>query len=132
MVKAVFLDFYKTLYFHRRTLEENCTAIGNSGHSLRQDCGIISIYLKGVSDGGPNENEETSLLSLKPKLFLRLSVVKVPKQNCVVDTTSVMNNSRSGSDSSLKMRKPLSLNPLISSLMPLPSALRTLSNSLVG
>ncbi len=29
----------------------NCTAIGNSGHSLRQDYGIISIYLKGVSDG---------------------------------------------------------------------------------
>ena len=28
-----------------------CTATGNSGHSLRQDCGIISIYLKGVSDG---------------------------------------------------------------------------------
>ena len=23
----------------------NCTATGNSGHSLRQDCGIISIYL---------------------------------------------------------------------------------------
>ena len=29
----------------------DCTATGNSGHSLRQDCGIISIYLKGVSDG---------------------------------------------------------------------------------
>ena len=28
-----------------------CTATGNSGHSLRQDYGIISIYLKGVSDG---------------------------------------------------------------------------------
>ena len=31
--------------------EQHCTATGNSGHSLRQDCGIISIYLKGVSDG---------------------------------------------------------------------------------
>ena len=28
-----------------------CTATGNSGHSLNQDCGIIPIYLKGVSDG---------------------------------------------------------------------------------
>ncbi len=31
--------------------QKYCTAIGNSGHSLRQDYGIISIYLKGVSDG---------------------------------------------------------------------------------
>ena len=29
---------------------EKCTAIGNSGHSLKQDCGIISTYLKGVSE----------------------------------------------------------------------------------
>ena len=28
-----------------------CTATGNSGHSLNQDCGILTIYLKGVSDG---------------------------------------------------------------------------------
>ena len=27
MVKAVFLDFYETLYFHRRTLEENLRRI---------------------------------------------------------------------------------------------------------
>ena len=27
-----------------------CTAIGNLDHSLKQDCGIIPIYLKGVSD----------------------------------------------------------------------------------
>ena len=25
----------------------HCTATGNSGHSLRQDCDIIPIYLKG-------------------------------------------------------------------------------------
>ena len=31
-----------------------CTAIGNLDHSLRQDCGIISIYLKGVSDAHLN------------------------------------------------------------------------------
>ena len=108
-----------------------CTATGNSGHSLRQDCGIISIYLKGVSDGGPNENEETSLPSLKPKLFLRLSAVKVPKQKCVGDITSAMNNFQSGSDSFLKMRRP-SLNPLINSLMPLWSGSLNLSNSLDG
>ena len=29
---------------------KNCTAIGNSGHPLRQDYGIISTYLKGVSE----------------------------------------------------------------------------------
>ena len=59
-----------------------CTAIGNSGHSLNQDCGIISIYLKGVSDG-ETKNEETSPPSLKPKLFLRHSAVKVHKRKCV-------------------------------------------------
>ena len=36
---------------YRDSFEGKCTATGNSGHSLRQDCGIISIYLKGVSDG---------------------------------------------------------------------------------
>ena len=29
MVKAIFLDFYKTLYFHRRTLEENLRRIAS-------------------------------------------------------------------------------------------------------
>ena len=29
----------------------SCTAIGNLDYSLNQDCGIITIYLKGVSDG---------------------------------------------------------------------------------
>ena len=32
-------------------VSKNCTAPGNSGRCLNQDCGIISIYLKGVSDG---------------------------------------------------------------------------------
>ena len=41
---------------------QNCTATGNSGHSLRQDCGIISIYLKGVSDG------ETQTKKLHPRV----------------------------------------------------------------
>ena len=68
----------------------NCTATRNSGHSLRQDCSIILIYLKGVCDGGPNENEETSPPSSKPKFCLRLSAVKVHKQNCVANTTSAM------------------------------------------
>ena len=34
-----------------------CTAIGNSGHSLNQECAIITIYLKGVSDGEKNRLE---------------------------------------------------------------------------
>ena len=54
-----------------------------------------------------NANEETSPPSLKQKLFLRHSAVKVHKQKCVGDTTSAMNNFQSGSDSFLKMRKPL-------------------------
>ena len=31
--------------------EAHCTAIGNSGHSLNQDCAILTISLKEVSDG---------------------------------------------------------------------------------
>ncbi len=70
--------------------------------------------------------------SLKPKLFLRLSMVKVRRSpSCVGDTTSAMNNFQNGSDSSLKMRRP-SLNLLISSRTLLRSGLHTLSNSLGG
>ncbi len=39
-----------------------CTATGNSGRSLRQDYGIISISLKGVSDG------ETKTKKLHPRV----------------------------------------------------------------
>ena len=110
----------------------HCTATGNSGHSLRQDCGIISIYLKGVSDGETKTKKLHSRVS-GPKLFLRLSAVKVPKQKCVGNPiTSAMNNFQSGSDSFLKMRKPPSLNPLINSLMPLRSESPNLSNLLGG
>ena len=42
----------------------------------------MTIYLKGVPDGDPNE--EDSLLSLKHQLFLRHSAVKVHKRNCGV------------------------------------------------
>ena len=42
----------------------------------------MTIYLKGVSDGEPNE--EDSLLSLKHQLFLRHSAVKVHKRKCGV------------------------------------------------
>ena len=42
-----------------------------------------NIHLLERSIRWRNENEETSLPSLKPKLFLRLSAVKVPKQKCV-------------------------------------------------
>ena len=77
-----------------------------------------NIYLLERSIRWRNENEETSLPSSKPKLFLRHLRVKVHKRNCVGDTTSAMNNSQSGSDNFLKMQRP-SLNPLISSLMPI-------------
>ena len=90
-----------------------------------------NIHLLERSIRWRNENEETSPPSLKPKLFLRLSAVKVPKQKCVGDITSAMNNFQSGSDSFLKKRRP-SLNPLINSLMPLRSGSPNLSNSLGG
>ena len=42
-----------------------------------------------------------------PKLFLRLSVVKVPKQKCVGNPiTSAIHNFQSESDSFLKMQNP--------------------------
>ena len=47
-------------------------------------------------------NEENLLLSLKPKLCLRHSMAKVPKQKCVNDTISAKSRSRSGNSSSLK------------------------------
>ena len=31
-------------------MKQICTAIGNLDHFLKQDCGIISTYLKGVSE----------------------------------------------------------------------------------
>ena len=76
-----------------------------------------NIHLLERSIRWRNANEETSLPSLKPKLFLRHSAVKVRQQKCVGDITSAMNNFQSGSASFLKMRRP-SLNPLINSLMP--------------
>lgn len=48
-----------------------CTAIGNLGHCLNQDCDRMTIYFTGASDGEPNENEVTFLPSLKLKLLLR-------------------------------------------------------------
>ena len=79
-----------------------CTATENLGYSLRQDCGIISIYLKGVSDG--ETNAETSQPSVKLKLFLRHLGVKVHKRNRVGNPiTSAKTGSQSGSSNSLTM-----------------------------
>ena len=58
-----------------------CTAIGNLDHSLNQDCATLTIYLKGEFRW---RNEEDLPLSLKRKLCLRHSTVKVPKRNCGV------------------------------------------------
>ena len=90
-----------------------------------------NIHLLERSIRWRNANEETSLPSLKPKLFLRHSAVKVRQQKCVGDITSAMNNFQSGSASFLKMRRP-SLNPLINSLMPMRSGSPNLSNLLDG
>ena len=56
--------------FGYSTRRITCTATGNSGHSPNQGCGIIFTYLKGVSNGEPNENEEDSLLSFRSKVVL--------------------------------------------------------------
>ena len=50
--------------------KEHCTATANSGHSHNQDFGILTISLKGVSDG---ETEETSPQVSGPRLFLKHS-----------------------------------------------------------
>ena len=111
---------------------ELCTATGNSGHSLRQDCATITIYLKGVSDG-ENENEETSLPSLKPKLFLRLSAVKVPKQKCVGGPHNLSDEQLSKWKRQLLENAATLFEPAVTnSLMPLRSGLPNLSNSLGG
>ena len=47
-----------------RNTQKCVLAIGNSGHSLRPDCGIISIYWKGVSDGETNFKAEVVLEAL--------------------------------------------------------------------
>ena len=111
----------KDLYCHRKFGPLSKTRLWYNIHLLER-----SIRWR-------NANEETSRPSLKPKLFLRHSAVKLHKQKCVGNPiTSAMNNFQSGSDSFLKMRKPPSLNLLINSLMPLRSGSPNLSNSLGG
>ena len=87
-----------------------------------------TILLKGVFRWR-NENEEPSPPSLKPKLCLRHFAVKVPKQNCVVDTTSAKINSQSGSSTSLKMPS-LYLPQRISNRARMPNVSLTLNTSL--
>ena len=107
--------------------EKTCTAYGFLDHSLKEDCATITISLKGVSNGEPNE--EDSPLSLRPNLFLKSSAVKVPKQKCVVAIISTKINSHNGSSNSLKMR-PRCLSLLISSPAMPRSVSPTLSSSL--
>ena len=106
-----------------------CNAIGNLDHCLNQDSDIMTISMKGASDGEPNE--EDSHPNLKQQLFLRHSVAKVHKRKCVADITSAKTNSQSGSTNSLKTQR-LSLNPVIRHLRTLRHALLTLNNSLGG
>ena len=111
-------------------LRGDCTAIGNSGHPLNQDCDIITITLE-RRIRWRNENEETSPPSLKRRSFLRHLAVKVRKQNCVGAITSAKTSSPSGSSSSLKMR-PLCLPPRISNPTRRRSGSPTSSTSLGG
>ena len=113
-----------------RAIADYCTAIGNSGHPLNQDCDIITITLE-RRIRWRNENEETSPPSLKRRSFLRHLAVKVRKQNCVGAITSAKTSSPSGSSSSLKMR-PLCLPPRISNPARRRSGSPTSSTSLGG
>ena len=55
-----------------------CTAIENSDHPLNQGCGIISIYLKGISDGETKTKTFTSEFKAKIEDILgRTGVLKV-------------------------------------------------------
>ena len=45
---------------------QNCTAIGDLDHPLNQDCDIIAIYVKGVSDfDNPAEKLVNTLLEVR-------------------------------------------------------------------
>ena len=58
-----------------------------------------NLYLKGAFRW---RNAEDSHLSLKQKLCLRPSVVKLHKRNCVADTTSAKTSSQSGNTGSVE------------------------------
>ena len=78
----------------------SCTARGFLGHSLKEDCAILTISIE-RSIQWPNE--EDSPPSLKRKLFSKPSAVAVPKQKCAGATISTKINSQSGSATCLKM-----------------------------
>ena len=97
----------KSVYLFVRFTIVFCTAIGNLDHGLNQDCVILTISLKGVSDDKTKTKKLHPRVS-GPKLFLRHLAAKVHKRSCVGNpTTSAKTNSQSGSSSWSKMRKPL-------------------------
>ena len=91
-------------------------------------CYNDNLYLKGAFRW---RNAENSLLSLKQKLCLKPSTVKLHKQNCVDVITSAKNRSQRGNANFLKMLKP-SLSLQISRQASQRSGSLNSSNSLVG
>lgn len=53
----IFSVYDSTIYSLYPQLKLHCTAIKNSDHTLKQDCGIIKALLKGVSDGETKTKE---------------------------------------------------------------------------
>ena len=74
------------------SLDIGCTDYGFLGHSLKEDCAIMTILIE-RSIQWPNA--EDSPLSLKQNLFSKSSAVAVLKQKCVEDTISTKINSHS-------------------------------------
>ena len=92
-------------------------------------CYNANLYFKGAFRW---RNAENSHLSLKQKLCLRPSVVKLHKQNCVDVITSAKTKFQHGNANFLKMPKPSSSRKLISRQMSQRSGSLNLSNSLDG
>ncbi len=92
-------------------------------------CYNDNLYFKGAFRW---RNAEDSHLSLKQKLCLRPSVVKLHKQNCVDVITSAKTKSPHGNANFLKMPKPSLSRKPISRQMRQRSGLLNLSNSLDG
>ncbi|RKU27500.1 hypothetical protein C6499_11945 [Candidatus Poribacteria bacterium] len=117
----------KFLRLGNNKISDVCTAYGFLGHSLKEDCAIMTISIERSIQW---RNAEDSPLSLKQNLFLKSSAVRLPKQKCVDDTISTKINSQSGSDNSLKMPPPC-LSLLTSGPAMMRNVSLTLSSSLV-
>ena len=102
-----------------------CTAIGNLGHNLNQDCDTISNQIerrfRWLNEGDSHPN-------LRLKSLLRYLAVKVHKRNFVGGITSAKSNYQSGNTNFLTTQR-LSLNPLTSNPLIIENGLLNWSSS---